>query len=135
MKKIIAVSLLVCLSITLVFTTALAQEEQEPVFVFPYFDEYVVVSPGQEVVLWTGLVTCTRGQAVSFLNSVHLEWELDGEPLFSSDEEVAEFWFPIRPWDGPPGCISAQGRQSWFDFWGYSLYFDEDEVGTHCVFR
>ena len=130
MKKIIAVSILVCLTITLVFSTALAQEE--PAFVSPVDGTYFEVSQGQEVVLWDGWVACTKGLTTAFLTSVHLYWELDGEPLFTSDEEVAERWHPIQPWDLSSECIAAHEGQSWFAFWGYPLG-SFDEVGTHTV--
>jgi len=131
MKKIIAVSVLVCLTITLVFTTALAQEE--PAFVSPIDGTYFEVSQGQEVILWMGWVACTKGLATDFLTSVHLYWELDGEPLFSSDDEVAELWFPLQPHQPYSVCIPAVGRQqTWFAGWGYPLG-SFDEVGTHTV--
>jgi hypothetical protein len=131
MKKLIAVLLLVCLTVAPVFNTALAQEE--PVFVNPAVDTYFQVSQGQEVILWMGWIACTRGLATAFLTSIHLDWELDGTPLFTSDEETAEFWLPVQPEVPDSACVSPLGnRQTWATYWMYSIG-SFDEVGTHTV--
>jgi hypothetical protein len=134
MKKIFALSLLVCLTITLVFTTALAQEEQNPVYVSPIDGTYFEVSAGDEIVLWNGWVACTRGLATAFLTSFQSSWELDGESLFSSEEEVAEFWFPLQPHQPYSECIPEVGRrQTWFAGWWYPIGSFDDVGNTHTV--
>ena len=129
MKKLMAMMLLVGLSIMLVFATAMAQNGDEPVYINPYFDENVSVQPGQEVILWNGWLACTRGQTRSFLTAVHQDWYLDGQPLFASDEDEAQYWSPIEPAEDTTGCISGHEGQAWLTLWFYSL--GSFEEGQH----
>jgi hypothetical protein len=133
MKKIIAISLLICLTVTPLFNTALAQAPGEPAFVSPIDGTYFEVSQGQEVILWMGWIACTRGQVTAFLTSAQLDWKFDGAPLLSSDEDVADFWLPMQTNQPYSECVSPIGdRQTWVAYWVYPIG-SFDEVGTHTV--
>lgn len=131
MKKVGTITLLVCLMIATVYTAALADNGYPPVYVVPYFLDEVNVYPDQEVILAMPVISCTRGQAVSYLTAIHMDWMHDGQPLFASEEEFAEHWWPIFPED-QTGCISGQESQGWTAVWVYSLGY-YDELGDHVV--
>lgn len=131
MKKVGIITLLVCLLIATVYTAALADNSYDPVYVVPYFIEEVNVYTDQEVILAFPWISCTRGLTVSYLTAIHMDWMYDGLPLFASEEEFAEYWWPIFPED-QTGCISGQKSQGWTAVWVYSLG-DYDEPGEHVV--
>ncbi len=134
MKKAIATALILFVAVVLAITPVLAQE---PVLVFPFFSPPDIDVPaGQEVLVLTGWVACTRGLVRSFLTSIEVELFLDGQQQLSV-EEADEIWGPIvdtfpngEPVD-PTGCIAGNEGQAWVTLWGYSLGAFDDVGAEH----
>ncbi len=89
MKKVIYIFLLVFVTAIVVYATALAQSDGEPVLIIPYLsDPEIEITSNQEVILGARWGACSRGLAQAIHSSAGLGWTMDGVTLFSSQKEV-----------------------------------------------
>lgn len=97
----------------------------ESVLIFPWRFETGEVVPlytDQEIVLGARWGACKAGLVTRFLHAVELEWQLDGVPLFTSQEEVQQYWGPLATEPDLPveQCI-IPATEIWLSYWQYSL--------------
>ena len=138
MKKIF--SIIIILVILMGFTSSVAFAEDPPPaeWIFPFERTEVEVQTGQEVVLATAWIACTKGQIQSFRTSAHLDYYLDGVQLFPNGEDL-EIWSPTMGWeefiwdDIRIGCISGNENKAYWVMFNYSLG-SFDEPGDHTIY-
>ena len=127
MKKAMTVLLLVFVTATLVYASAFAQSDGEPVVIIPYLsDPEIEITSNQEVILGARWGACSRGLAQAIHSSAGLGWAMNDVTLFSSQKEVKQYWGSPIPTDiGEESCIAGDGRQVWWMHWRYSLGYLE----------
>jgi hypothetical protein len=128
MKKLITVSILVCLTIVLVYATALAQSD----FEFNPFraqdGEIYNVSPGDNIIMDGGWAACRRGAVQMFLTASNIHWTLYKEgSVFASDTDTSQYWGPLYeiPAVLPSACMGNPPEMVWSTRWRYSLGYLE----------
>ena len=123
MKKVITVVLLVFFAAIVIYATALAQPDGDLVVIMPYESPPVIeIHSNQEVILGANWGACTYGLARAAPSSARLGWTVDGDPLFSSQKEVKQYWGLPFPEDlGTTSCIAGDGMYMWWRHWRYSI--------------
>lgn len=117
MKKLIVISIVLSLSITLT-TTVFAQTGGQVFINPPYMDE-ITVYTSDELILATGWGACTRGLVKAWINASSYEWYLDGNPIpIAGDQD--SYWGPIELSGFAPNCIAGPGT-SWRSSWRYPI--------------
>jgi hypothetical protein len=96
MKKIIVISLLVCLAILMVYASAMAIGED--VLIKPYtWDPGTTVYSDQNIILDAGWRACRRGAVQDFLTATNLAWAITGGDIDLSGQDTNNFW--ERPYE------------------------------------
>lgn len=125
MKKIVVISLVVCLGISLLFSAALAQSDDDIVVVHPYYwDPSTPIYSNQTIVLGMGWAACRKGAVQMFLTAVQQYWSIDGVPVFSSDEDPNQYWGEIGERSYDPvnsACMGKPPDHIWGTSWRYTL--------------
>ena len=122
MKKIVAISLLVCLAIAMVYVSAMAQGNGYVVVNPYYWDSSTEVSTDTTIILGIGWAACRRGPIQPFLKSVHMYWSIEGGSVFAPDVDINQYWSSI--YERPPHTIVCMGKTPetvWATYWNYSL--------------
>lgn len=134
MKKIILISIVVCLSIILTSSMALAQSADDVVVINPIrWDPAKTVYSDQTIIFDLGWAACNRGLVQNFLNANYLAFILDGSPVVSS-EEVNQYWGPIQQIPAPPAaeaCVGKTPEKLWRAKWDYQ--YGTLEAGDHTL--
>jgi hypothetical protein len=125
MRKMIVISLLVCLVLSLAFSSALAQPENDSVVINPYLSDPVVnVSMDQDIILGARWGACRRGLVQSFFSAVHLDWSLTlGDTQYIDPlQEMDEYWGPIeQDASFPTSACQMKTEAMWLSYWRYPL--------------
>lgn len=138
MKKAISTLIFLAILLGMNATGALADDPPPPIWLFPFEGTEVEVFTGQEIILATVWAACTQGQIQSFRTSAHLDYRLDGVPLFPNDEDV-DIWSPTFSWedfiwgDLREGCISGHENQAYWTLFNYSMG-SFSAPGDHTLF-
>jgi hypothetical protein len=124
MKKRIYALLLLFFAFTLTFTTTFAQSNNESVLIHPLLfpdGSTITISSDQEIILGFGWGACTPGLVRAYIHAAHLDWSLNGQLIFPSDE-ASQYWVLIGPIDPSTGgtCIAGNGTL-WGARWRYSM--------------
>ena len=128
MKKLIVISVLLCLAFAPISATAFAQSP-DSVEINPLYVDEITVSTDQELILRVGWGACTRGLVQAYITAAHYEWTLDGAPIFL-DEETAQYFGPIEPMGPSDTCVAGNGTL-WASFWRYPM--GTLDAGTHEI--
>jgi hypothetical protein len=119
MKKLLVISLILCLAFALASATTFAQSGDGTVQIIPWAQDELTVSPDDELILHTGWAACKRGLVRTYINAAHYQWSINGDPILS-DEETAQYFGPIE-FIGPRyWCLIGDGT-AWRSYWDYSI--------------
>ena len=118
MRKLVVISVLLCLAFAPISATAFAQSS-DSVEINPLFVDEKTVSTDQELILRAGWGACTRGLVRAYITAAHYEWTLDGTPI-SLDEETAQYFGPIEAVGPSDTCVAGNGTL-WASLWRYSI--------------
>ena len=119
MKKLIVISLILCLAFALTSATGFAQSEGGSVLINPVFQDEVTVSTDDELILHIGWGACTRGLVRAYITAAHYQWSLGGDPILPH-EETAQYFGPIHRVGAVDGCLAGDGTL-WRSYWDYSI--------------
>jgi hypothetical protein len=119
MKKLVVVSLLLCLAFAPASATVFAQSGNNIVLIYPLFQDEITVTTEQELILGFGWAACTPGLVRSYITAAHYEWYLDSV-LIVPDVDAAQYFGPIQPAGPVPWCLIGKGT-SWKSYWTYSI--------------
>jgi hypothetical protein len=119
MKKLVVISLLLCLAFALPPATGFAQSGDDSVVINPYQQDYVTVSTNDDLILGFGWAACTPGLVQAYITAAHYQWTLDGDPIFSG-EETAQYFGPIYPLGACHWCLIGNGT-GWMSSFRYSI--------------
>jgi len=117
MKKLIAISIVLSLAITLT-TTVFAQTGGQVLINPPHMDE-ITAFTNDELVLATGWGACTRGLVKAYINASTYEWYLDNLPISIAGGQD-NYWGPIEFSGSSPTCLAGPGT-AWVSHWRYSI--------------
>lgn len=117
MKKLIAISIALCMAITLTITVVAQTGEQ--VTINPPFMDEITVFTNDELVLVTGWGACTPGLVKAWINAADYQWYIDDDPILSA-EVARDFWSPIESRGPNENCLIGNG-DLWVSLWDYSI--------------
>ena len=135
MKKSFLISIVVCLSIILTSSMAMAQTSEDVVVINPIrWDSTQTVYSNQTIVFDFGWAACKRGFIKTFLNANDLSFSMDGSPLFSSSAEASQYWGPVQQTPAPASAEACLGRTPetiWATYWMYT--YGTLNAGDHML--
>jgi len=123
MRKTIIVTSLACLVLSLAFSSALAQPDNDPVYIIPYLsEEHVYVNPNQDIILGARWGACRPGLVQASLPVIHLDWEINGVTLFDPQHDVAQYWGAIeQDYSFDTSLCKMKTEAIWLSYWRYEL--------------
>ena len=135
MKNITMIAILVLLSFVMVSSVASAQDGQDIIVIYPTrWDSSQTVYSDQWIVFASGWGACHHGNVQSYLTASYLEFILDGQLLFASQDEVSQYWGPIFQVPAGPSATACMGKTPemiWRADWSYDYGYLE--AGDHTL--
>lgn len=117
MKKLIAISIVLTLAITL--TTNVFAQTGKQVLINPCHMDEITAFTNDELILAQRWGACTPGLIKAWINASTYEWYLNDIPISIAGDQD-NYWSPIEFGGSSPNCLAGPGT-GWNSYWRYSI--------------